>query len=265
MINEYRSIRGVPDFDSEEYAPKKSDYCLLIPIINEKKKIKSELEKARKHGIGQIVDIIICDGGSSDGGTESDMLQSLDVNTLLTKLGDGRQGAQLRTGIYFAIKRGYKGVVTIDGNDKDSIEHVGRFVDKLNEGYDFVQGSRFIEGGVAVNTPKSRDLAIKLIHAPLISLTAGERFTDTTNNFRAYSMKYLKHPKVKPLRAVFAGYELLAYLSTRASQLRLKTCEVAVQRKYPNDGKIPTKISPIKGNLELMSVLIKNTFRVYNP
>ncbi len=265
MKTEYSSIRGVPNFDAFEYATKKSDYCLLIPIINERKKIKSELERAVRHNVQDLVDIIICDGGSTDGGTEEGLMQGLAVNTLLVKLGDGRQGAQLRTGIYFAIKRGYKGVITIDGNDKDSIEHVDRFVEKLKEGYDFVQGSRFIDGGVAVNTPKSRDLAIKLIHAPLISLTAGERFTDTTNNFRAYSMKYLKHPKVKPLRAVFAGYELLAYLSTRASQLRLKTCEVAVERRYPSEGKTPTKISPIKGNMELMSVLIKNAFNKYNP
>ncbi len=265
MKKEYRNVRGVPNFDLYEFSSKQSDYCLLIPIINEKKKITSELNRSMEHGVDRLVDIIICDGGSTDGGTDMELMQSLGVNSLIVKLGEGRQGAQLRTGIYYALQRGYKGVITIDGNDKDSIEHVERFIDKLKAGYDFVQGSRFIDGGVAVNTPKSRDFAIKLIHAPLISLTAGERFTDTTNNFRAYSARYLKHPHVKPLRPVFSGYELLAYLSTRASQLGMKTCEVPVERRYPSDGKVPTKISPIKGNLELMGVLLKNTFKMYNP
>ncbi|MBQ7816421.1 MAG: glycosyltransferase family 2 protein, partial [Oscillospiraceae bacterium] len=115
------------------------------------------------------------------------------------------------------------------------------------------------------NTPISRHIAVKLIHAPVISLTAKEKFTDTTNNFRAYSKKYLTHPLVQPFRNVFKTYELLAYLSTRASQLKLKTCEIPVTRAYPNSGKVPTKISPIKGTSELMKILLANAAGRYNP
>ena len=95
-------------------------------------------------------------------------------------------------GIYWALKRGYKGIITIDGNYKDSIEDVPRFIQKLEEGYDFVQGSRFVKGGRAVNTPFSRLLAVRLLHAPVISVTAGQKFTDTTNAYRAYSARYLR-------------------------------------------------------------------------
>ena len=59
-----------------------------------------------------------------------------------------------------------------------SIRNEGR-IKKLEEGYDFIQGSRFIEGGQAINTPISRHLAVKFIHAPVISFTAKEKFTDT--------------------------------------------------------------------------------------
>ena len=62
---------------------------------------------------------------------------------LPTKTGPGRQGAQLRMGMYFALDRNYKGILTIDGNNKDSIEDVPEFIAKLQEGYDLVQGSRF--------------------------------------------------------------------------------------------------------------------------
>ncbi len=136
-----------------------------------------------------LCDIIICDGGSTDGGTDDDTLAALGVNTLLTKRGPGKQGAQLRMGFYWALQRGYEGIITIDGNNKDSIEDVKKFIEMLDRGYDFVQGSRFIKGGQAINTPLSRHLAVKFIHAPIISITARKRFTDTTNNFRAYSKK----------------------------------------------------------------------------
>jgi hypothetical protein len=154
---------------------------------------------------------------------------------------------------------------SIDGNNKDSIEDVPKFIAKLEGGYDFVQGSRYIKGGWAINTPFIRHISVKLIHAPLISYTAGERFTDSTNAYRAYSRKYLEHPQVKPLRCVFMTYELLAYLSVRASQLKLKTCEVPVTRAYPRTGKTPTKISFFKGNFDLLKILFKNMAGGYNP
>lgn len=128
---------------------------------------------------------------------------------------------------------GATGVITIDGNYKDSIEDIPRFIKKLEEGYDFVQGSRYVKGGRAVNTPPIRNLAVRLIHAPVISLTAGQRFTDTTNAYRAYSARYLADDRVAPLRDVFMTYELLAYLSVRATQLGYRACEIPVTRAYP--------------------------------
>ena len=191
-------------------------------------------------------------------------LKDIGVNTLLIKKGPGKQGAQLRMGLYFALQRGYQGVITIDGNNKDSIEDVPKFIEKLEKGYDFVQGSRFIKGGKAINTPLIRYISVRLIHAPIISITAKERFTDTTNAYRAYSKKYLTHPEVQPFRDIFMTYELLAFLSVKASQLGLKTCEVPVRREYPKKGKTPTKISFFKGNSELMKILIKNMRGKYN-
>ncbi len=261
----YPAKKGVPQFEAYEFEDQKSEYCLLIPVINESRRIIAELTRAQEAGIDKLCDIIICDGDSSDGSTEHAGLKALGVNTLLVKKDTGRQGAQLRMGIWFAIKRGYQGILTIDGNNKDSIESVPLFINKLEEGYDFVQGSRFIAGGRAVNTPLSRHLAVRLIHAPGISKIAGKRFTDTTNAFRGYSAQYLNHPQVQPLRDIFVTYELLAYLSVRASQLGMKTCEVPVTRAYPQKGKTPTKISPIRGNLNLLRILTDLKKGRYNP
>ena len=261
----YEKQAGVPRFLCEEFKQKERDYVLLIPIINEGKRIHNELQRAKDHGISEYVDIVICDGGSSDGCTDRAILENLEVNTLLTKQDTGKQGAQLRMGIWWALQRNYKGIITIDGNDKDSIEDVPRFIEKLEEGYDFVQGSRFVKGGKAVNTPWIRHVSVRLIHAPVISITAKKRFTDTTNAYRAYSVRYLTDERVQPLRDIFTTYELLAYLSVRATQIGLKACEIPVTRAYPKGEKTPTKISFFKGNRELMKILFKNLFGAYKP
>lgn len=261
----YQDIAGVPDFECEEFAPRKKDYVVLVPIINEGNRILNELKRAQAANVGGVADIVICDGGSTDGCTEKSALVPLDVNTLLVKKGAGKQGAQLRMGFWWALERGYKGIITIDGNDKDSIEDVPRFIEKLEEGFDLVQGSRFVKGGVAVNTPLSRWVAVRFLHAPVISLTARQWFTDTTNAYRAYSTRYLQDSRVAPFRDVFNTYELLAYLSVRATQLKYRACEIPVTRAYPKNEKTPTKISPFKGNWLLLKILFRNLLGAYNP
>ncbi|MBR1391644.1 MAG: glycosyltransferase family 2 protein [Lachnospiraceae bacterium] len=261
----YKRQAGVPQFECTEYAEKTKDFVVLIPIINEGNRIINQLKRACKYNIADHADLVICDGGSTDGCTEESRLKKLKVNTLLVKQDNGKQGAQLRMGIWWALRREYKGIITIDGNNKDSIEDVPHFIEKLEEGYDLIQGSRFIKGGKAINTPFIRAVSIKLIHAPLISMTARQRFTDTTNAYRAYSARYLKDERVQPLRDIFMTYELLAYLSVRATQIGMKACEIPVSRAYPKTGKTPTKISFLKGNRELLKILINTAKGTYTP
>ena len=66
-------------------------------------------------------------------------------------------------------------------------------------------------------------------------------------------------------RDIFAGYELLAYLSVRTSQIGLKVCEIPVRREYPAGEKTPTKISGFRGNLELLKILLRNLAGKYRP
>ena len=257
--------KAVPFYTVTTYTPKRSNYCLLIPILNEKGRIEKELTRAKAASIPEVADIIICDGDSTDGCTEDALLSQLGVCTLLVKKDTGKQGAQLRMGFDWALKQGYQGILTIDGNNKDSIEDVPKFIAKLQQGYDFVQGSRFRKGGKAIHTPLFRLIMVQLVHAPIISLTAGQRFTDTTNAYRAYSARYISHPEVDVFRDIFDSYELLAYLSVRATQLKLSACEIPVTREYPLGEKTPTKIKGFRGNFNLLRILIKNLFGHYKP
>ena len=260
MNNEHWEL---PTFEKFELSPKNTKYCLCIPIINEGEKFKKQLTEVAK--FANIVDIIICDGGSSDGATDLEFLKKNHVHTLLVKTGNGKLSAQLRMGYAYALKEGYEGIITVDGNGKDVIDSLPSFVSELEKGYDFIQGSRFIPGGQAINTPLSRLFAIKLIHAPFISLLAGFHYTDTTNGYRGYSKKLLEDERVAPFRDIFETYELLAYLSVRAPRLGFKTKEIPVTRQYPKNAKVPTKISPIRGNLKLIKILIGLLFKKYNP
>jgi len=253
----------VPSFDTPLWLGRQHPYCVVIPVINEGERIRNLLKRMAAVNIAAQADIIIIDGGSKDGSLELGALQAFGVRGLLVKTAPGKLSAQLRCAYAFALEQGYEGIVTIDGNDKDDPEAIPRFIQALEEGVDFVQASRFLRGGVAENTPKSRDFAIRFIHAPLLSLASGFNWTDTTQGFRAYSRKMLLDPKLAPFRNVFMAYELLAYLSYRAPLLGYRCVELPTIRRYPK-GEVPTKISAFRGNLEVFKVLLKACRGAYN-
>lgn len=253
----------VPAHEVMEFSRPASRYALCVFVLNEGQRILSQLRKMQRL-IGQV-DIIVADGGSTDGALSEHTLRPLGVSALLTKTGPGKLSAQMRMAFAYALARGHHGVIVMDGNDKDDPRAVPAFVAALDGGYDHVQGSRFVPGGKAINTPWSRWWGIRLIHAPLVSCAAGFRYTDTTNGFRAYSRRLLLDPRVAPFREVFSSYELHYYLAIRAPRLGFRVCEVPVTRSYPDRGKTPTKIHGWRGNYAVLRTLLAACRHRFDP
>jgi len=256
------SARQVPAHERLDLAPKRSDVAVVVPVLNEGERIRSQLRRMADldHGL----DVVVADGGSTDGSLDEAFLREVGVRTLLTKRGPGKLSAQLRMAFAAALDDGYAGVVTVDGNGKDGVEALPAMAGALREGYDFVQGSRFVPGGRAVNTPRSRYWAIRLVHAPVSTLGARHRYTDTTNGFRAHSARLLADPRVGVFRDVFDAYELLAYLPVRAARLGFRVTELPVTRAYP-EGEVPTKINSVTGHLDLLAVVLRAAAGRYAP
>ncbi len=254
----------VPNFNINFWRGKTTDYCLVIPVLNEGHRIRTFIASLQDAGITVMLDVVIVDGGSTDSSLNLEYLAQKGIRGLITKTGPGKLSAQLRSAYAFALTHGYKYIITIDGNNKDDPSAIPAVCSKLAEGFDFVQASRFIVGGRGVNTPRLRSLAIKLIHAPVCSIVSGFRWTDTTQGFRGYSRNLLLSPQIKPFREIFNTYELLVYLSMAAPRAGFKCTEVPSTRAYPL-GQVPTKISLFGGSFQLLNILARGALRLYDP
>ena len=253
----------LPEYEAAVFADKTHSHALVIPVINEGERIRGQLLRIKAENLP--VDVIVADGGSTDGSLESAFVQTTNTRALLTKTGPGKLSAQLRMAYAWCLRQGYTGVVTIDGNGKDGVEAVSGMVAKLQEGCDYVQGSRYLPGGKAENTPLERTIANRIIHAPVLSVAGCRWFTDTTNGFRAYSARYLLDPRVQPFRDVFQRYELLFYLTVRAGQLGLKVGHVPVCRSYPENTATPTKINGVAGKIDVLLQTLAAAFGQFKP
>jgi glycosyltransferase involved in cell wall biosynthesis len=252
----------VPAFEAHEFFPRRTRFCVCIPVLDEDGRFRRQLKKMQ--GEMDLADVVVADGGSTDGCTDPAALREAGVRALLVKTGPGRLGAQLRMGLGWALEQGYQGIVLVDGNDKDDTSALSLFLDELGRGADFVQGSRYLPGGEGVNTPVLREAGVRLLHAPAISLAAGYWYTDTTNGFRAYSARFLRDERVAPFRDIFRGYELHYYLSIRAGRLGFKVVELPVRREYPR-GQLPSKIRGLRGGATILQALAAACLGRFDP
>ena len=251
-----------PVYDISEFRPKSTKYCVIIMVLNEGERVMKQLGRMQPNS--NLADIIIADGRSTDGSTDPDFLKSMNVRALLST-GERGLSTATRMGLAFAMEQGYDGAIIIDGNGKDGVEAIPNFLKAMDDGYDMIQGSRFVKGGVHKNTPLERYIGIRFVMGPLLALGCHYWFTDCTNSFRGLSMRYLKDPRVQPIRKEFVDFNLHPYLMYRAVKLGYKATELPVLRVYPDDGSIPTKITSWKHRFRIIGGMVTTIIGGYNP
>lgn len=237
---------------------------LVLPFKNESYRLHDLISKIEKLNLVDQVDVLLVDGGSTDDSINVSFFLKHKIHTLIEIKDSKGLSEQLRAAFRWASENNYDKVITIDSNGKDDPAYVFKILEKLNQGFEFVQASRYMVGGKGVNTPLLRHFAIKYIHVPLLRVASGFAWTDTTQGYRGYSSRIFQDQKVGIFRDIFQSYELLFYLSYRLPRLGYRCAEVPVVRTYP-DGIVPTKIKGVLIHVRLFLALMKTCLGFYNP
>ena len=166
MVLTDRATWQVPTFTETVLTEKRHNHALVIPVINEGDRVRHQLGL-----IAQFVppvDVVIADGGSTDGSLELDFLRNAGVRTLLIKTGAGRLSAQLRMAYAWCLDAGYDGIGdTMDGNGKDSVEFDCRLRGQIGPRLRLCAGFALPPRREQLNYPIDRYIAGRLIHAPI--------------------------------------------------------------------------------------------------
>ena len=217
---------------------------LAVPVaFNEEKKIGSVLGRFR--GVEGVDEVLLLDDASTDG-TRS-VAESMGVRVLTQPKRSG-VGAAIRRAIRYAQANGFDVLVILAGNDKDRPAEIGRLVRPiLDEGFDFVQGSRYLPGGNFGNMPVYRQVLTRWVHPMLFSAVTRRRITDSTNGFRAMRVERFRDARIGIDQAWLDHYELEPYLFFKFIRLGYRVKEAPVTKIYPSKELGYTKMTPITG------------------
>jgi dolichol-phosphate mannosyltransferase len=103
-------------------------------------------------------------------------------------------------------------------------ELVGAFEALLTANADYVQGSRWREGGTVLGPAGGRGFGTRL-YSVAFSVLAGRRVTDATNGFRILKTSILKDPRLGIDQAWLTSYDLEPYVLYKAIRCGYKVIE----------------------------------------
>jgi dolichol-phosphate mannosyltransferase len=213
--------------DRAEPAPLSA--LLVAPAYNEEGRIGRVV---RAVPLGVVAEVLVVDDCSSDG-TRSEA-EAAGAKVISHEVRRG-VGAAIRTGIDFARSQGHDVVVVIAGNGKDDPREIPTLLKPIREkGYDYVQGSRYLEGGISGRMPFHRRLGTRL-YPFIFRILTGFPCTDATNGFRAYRVKIFDDPRIDIWQEWLDTYELEYYIHYKVIKLGYRVIEVPVKKVYPQN------------------------------
>lgn len=223
----------------------------MAPVLDEERKIGEVVRRTPR----DIVDeMLVVDDGSTDRSPEVAREGGANVLPMGRVAG---VGAAIRAGYEYAKEHGYDVAVVMAGNNKDSPEEIPRLLDPIvDDGADFVQGSRYLQAGADFGPmPFYRKVATRL-HPRLFSLVARRRVTDSTNGFRALRLSVLDDPRLRLDQPWLDEYALEPYLYLKVGRLGYRVAEVPATKIYPAKELGQTKMKPITGWWSILKPIV---------
>lgn len=206
---------GFPLSRADSPAPKVS---VVIACLNESRSIGGCVDAAIRafQTLGISGEVIVADNGSIDGSIEVAQIHGARVVNAVLR----GYGSAIRTGIEAA--RG-DFIITGDADGSHDFGEIGRFIDKLQEGYDFVLGSRLL-GNIKSDAMRWHH---RRIGTPalswLVNIFFGVKITDINTGMRG-----LTRSAAQKLDLRTTGFESCSESLIKAAKAGMRITEVPI-------------------------------------
>lgn len=190
----------------------------VIPAFNEEKTIGRVVRRAKKFASR----VIVIDDGSVD--KTAEIAKKSGAVVLENKKNRGCGYSKIR-GIKVAIKQKADIIVTLDADLQHRPEDIPRFVEKINEGYDFVLGRRDIKKYPFIK--KIGNFGLNF----LTNLLSGTNLPDTESGYKAFTRN-----AAQKLRLTAERYPIEAEIAYEVGRNKLKYTTIPIESPVYREG-----------------------------
>ena len=193
---------------------------VCIPAYNEAKNVADLIQKAKKYA----TEVIVCDDGSFD---NTDQVARAAGATVIRHPVNRGYGAAINTLFQITKDKSADVMVTLDSDGQHNPEKIpDLLLPILNDGFDIVIGSRFLNKQDGEKVPGYRSLGIKTI-TRFTQAASYNTLTDAQSGFRAYSRNALNK-----INLFEEGMAVSTEILLRAKEKFLRIKEVPITVNY---------------------------------
>lgn len=220
-----------------------SRVIVCVPAFNEARNIGEVIKMVKPYAS----EIIVCDDGSVDSTFQVAKAAGATVVRHPTNKG---YGAAIRTLFETAKQRNADVMITLDSDGQHDPNQIPSVIQPiLDEGYDIVIGSRFLNDEDRKKIPGYRSFGIKTI-TKFAQLTSYNNITDAQSGFRAYSRNALHKISIAE-----EGMAVSTEILMRAGQKNLMIKEVPITVNY--DVEDASTHNPLSHGLNVIGSIIR--------
>ena len=225
-----------------------SKVSVVIPALNEAENLPFVLDRIPDW----IHEVILVDGQSTDGTVEV-ARSVMPAIRVVEQTGRGK-GDALACG--FAAAEGDI-IVMLDADGSTDAAEIPRFVSALEQGADFVKGSRYLEGGGSDDLTFVRTMGNKLL-ARLVNAVYKTRYSALCYGYMAFWRRC-----VDRLHPDCAGFEVETLLTIRAAQGGLSVAEVPSHEARRLFGE--SRLHVVRDGLRILRVIVRERSPAAGP
>ncbi|MDE5966696.1 MAG: glycosyltransferase family 2 protein [Lachnospiraceae bacterium] len=156
---------------------------MVIPAYNEEDNIVRVVNNIREQY--PEYHYIVVNDGSTDHTSRRCHRNGIEIIDLPVNL--GLAGA-FQTGLKYAYMKDYDCVLQFDADGQHKPEYIQKMLDKMEQGYDIVIGSRYVEE----KKPKNLRMIGARMLTVAINFTTGKRIADPTSGMRMFNKAMIK-------------------------------------------------------------------------
>ena len=218
---------------------KAATVSVIIPTLNEAESLPWVLENLPDW----VDEVVLVDGLSTDA-TEV-LARRIRPDVVVVRQHRRGKGAALRAG--FAAATGDV-LVMIDADGSTDPREMGRFVEALEDGSDFVKGSRHMTGGGSADFTRLRSLGNRTF-VVMANILYGSRFTDLCYGYCAFWRRHLN-----ALALTADGFEIETQLVLGAVKAGLEIRETPSFELERRAGK--SNLSAVRDGIRILRTML---------
>ncbi len=214
---------------------------VIMPTYNERENLEGIVPKIISQD--SRINMLIVDDNSPDGtGLIADKFAKENSRIkVIHRKGKLGLGSAYVLGFRYSLENRFDLTFTMDADFSHPVDKLPEMISTVEQGYDLVIGSRWVEGGGTVNWPRNRE-RLSQTASKYTRIVTGLPVKDTTAGFQAFRKRVLENIEIDGMKSDGYSFQIETKFKVWRNGFRLKEIPIIFKDRVIGVSKLSKRI-----------------------